>query len=148
MADITVRLIGADSREVEVNDAGELMVALGPYDLVKFNDMDVADQAYNFYSPRGTDQFVVTGFLAFGDKDINDATDSTVVIYEASAPDTTTVDRTLFQFEVGKLVPVPFTSLKILCNFGKYINAKTNDDDVHMTMLGYFVDLKGKGKTE
>ena len=30
--------------------------------------------------------------------------------------------------------------LSLLVNVGKFINAKTDDDDVHMNILGYYVD--------
>lgn len=148
MADIKVKIIGRDGQEAAVNAAGELVVSPGPYDLVKFHDMDTINTAYNYFGPKGLHQFVITGFLALGDKDISDASDSTVVIYESDAPDSTTASRILIQFEIAKLIPVPFPNIRILCNFGKYINAKCVDDDVHMTIFGHYVDLGGKGETE
>ena len=148
MANIQVYIVGANGQEVAVNAAGELIVSSGPYDLTVFQDMDTINTAYNFYGPKGLQQFVITGFLALGDKDISDASDSTVVIYESDAPDSTTASRVVIQFEIAKLIPVPFPNIKILCNHGVYINAKTADDDVHMTIFGHYVDLDGKGETQ
>jgi hypothetical protein len=135
------------SQQVQVNAAGELLVSDGPYDLSTFKNMDVDNQAYNFFGPNGQKQFVITGFLAYGDRDINDNTDTTVIVYEASAPDTTTVDRTVIRFELAKLSSVPFPNIRILLNKGVYLNAKTSDDDVHMTIFGHYVDLGGRGET-
>ena len=147
MAQVEVRLTGDNGKEVAVNDAGEVLVSSGPYDLSVFNDMDTADQAYNYYGPRGKLQFVITGLLAFADKDVNDASDTTVVIYEATAPDTATASKVLIQAELGQLTNLPFPNVRILCNVGIWLNAKTNDDDVHLTIFGHYVNLDGKGET-
>jgi hypothetical protein len=144
---LPVRLMANGSQQVAVNEAGEILVSDGPFDLAKFNELGTVDTAYNFFGPKGREQFVITGFLIYGDKDINDASDSTVIIYEATAPDTTTVSRTLVQAEIGSLSSIPFPNIRVLCNKGVYINAKTSDDDVHITIFGHYVDLQGKGET-
>lgn len=142
-----VRLMGNGSQQVAVNEAGEILVSDGPYDLAEFNELADVNTAYNFYSPKGREQFVITGFLMYGDKQVNSATNATVVIYESSAPDDTTEDRVLVQVEVGQNQSIPFPNIRILCNKGVYLNAKTDDDDIHMTIFGHFVDLQGKGVT-
>ena len=132
-------LISSEGKHVEVNESGELLISDGPYDLVEFNELDAINTAYNYYSPNGQKQFVMTGFMAYGDKQITGSTNATVIIYEASTIDTTTVDKVLFQFEIGQNQSVPFPSLRILVNKGVYVNAKTDDDDVHLTILGHFI---------
>ena len=32
-----------------------------------------------------------------------------------------------------------FTGLNIAVAIGKYVNAKTSDDDIHMTITGYYI---------
>ena len=145
---LPVRLMGNGSQQVQVNEAGELIVSDGPYDLAKFNEMDLVNTAYNFYGPRGREQFVITGFLIYGDKQVSASTNATVVIYEASQPDTTTVDRILVQVEVGQNQSIPFPNIRILCNKGAYISGKTDDDDIHITIFGHYVDLYGRGDTQ
>jgi hypothetical protein len=58
-----VRLMGNDGRYIASNDAGELLISDGPYDLVKFNELAADNTAYNFFGPRGREQFVITGFF-------------------------------------------------------------------------------------
>lgn len=142
-----VRLMGNGSQQVQVNSAGELIVSEGPYDLAVFNELDTTGAAYNFYGPRGREQFVITGFLVYGDKQVSTSTNATVVIYEASQSDEATEDRILVQVEVGQNQSIPFPNVRILCNKGVYINAKTDDDDIHITLFGHYVDLGGKGST-
>ena len=141
---IPAYLVGRNGQQVSVNDAGELLISDGPFDLAVFNELDIANQAYNFYGPKGQQQFVMTGFLMFGDKQVSSTTNATVTIYEASAPDSATVDRVLIKVEVGQNQAVPFPSIRVLANRGVYINAKTDDDDIHLTILGHYVDLNGR----
>lgn len=144
---LPVRLMGNGSQQVRINEAGELLISDGPYDLVVFNELATINTAYNYFVPKGREQFVITGFLAYGDKQVSGSTNATVVIYEASQADSTTEDRVLIQFELGQNQSVPFPNIRILCNKGAYINAKTDDDDIHMTIFGHYVDLGGKGET-
>jgi hypothetical protein len=137
---IPVRLVGADGRLVRINENGELLISSGPYDLAEFNELASPNTAYNFYKPLGSDQFVITGFLVYGDKQVSTLTNATVVIYEADQPDTVTEKRVLIQFEVGQNQSIPFPNIRILCNKGVYINAKTDDDDIHMTIFGHYVN--------
>jgi hypothetical protein len=140
-------LVGDNGQHVKVNEAGEVSVANGPYDLAKFNELDAINTAYNFYCPNGSFQFVITGFLMYGDKQVSSSTNATVIIYEASQPDSATEDRVLVQVEVGQNQSIPFPNIRILCNKGVYINAKTSDDDIHMTIFGHFIGLGGNGQT-
>jgi hypothetical protein len=144
---LPVRLMGPGSQQVKINEAGELLISDGPYDLAMFQELDAIDTAYNFFGPLGREQFVITGFLMYGDKQVNTSTNATVVIYESSTSDSTTEDRVLVQVEVGQNQSIPFPNIRILCNKGVYINGKTSDDDIHMTIFGHFVDLQGRGKT-
>jgi hypothetical protein len=137
---IPVRLVGADGRLVRINENGELLISSGPYDLAEFNELASPNTAYNFYKPLGSDQFVITGFLVYGDKQVSTLANATVVIYEADQPDTVTEKRVLIQFEVGQNQSIPFPNIRILCNKGVYINAKTDDDDIHMTIFGHYVN--------
>jgi hypothetical protein len=142
-----VQLMGDGTQRVRVNEAGELIVSDGPYDLAKFNELATINTAYNFYGPKGEEQFVITGFLIYGDKQVLGSSNATVIIYESDQSDSTTEDRVLVQVEVGQNQSIPFPNIRILCNKGIYLNAKTDDDDIHMTIFGHYVDLQGRGET-
>lgn len=131
------------TRRVGINAAGEMQITNGPYDLAVFKELAEDDTAYCFYPPNGKNQFVMTGFLIYGDKQVSSQTNATVIIYEASAPDSATVDKIIVQLEVGQNQSIPFPNIRILTNVGVYINAKTDDDDIHMTIFGHYVDLGG-----
>jgi hypothetical protein len=131
---IPAKIVGSTGGAAKVNNNGELLVSTGAYDLAVFNELAEINTAYNFYKPLGLQQFVITGFLVYGDKQVSPTTNSTVVIYEASQEDTITVDRVLVQFEVGQNQSIPFPNIR-------------NDDDVHMTIFGHYVNQQIPSET-
>lgn len=144
---LPVRIMGNATQQVKVNEAGELLISDGPYDFTEFRELDTINTAYNYYKPFGRQQFVITGFFAYADKQVSSSTNATVVIYEADGEESTTESKVLFQFEIGQNQSAPFPNIRVLCNKGVYVNAKTDDDDIHLTILGHYVDLNGNGKT-
>lgn len=138
---IEVIIVDGSGKKVaaSVNLAGGLATAAVEYDEVESRDLDTDDTAFNFYSPKPSEQFLIKGILVFANKDINDASDTIIVIYEASEIDSTTVDKILFRFGMGKLTVLPIMPLNIIVNSGKYVNAKTGDNSIFMTIFGHFV---------
>lgn len=140
---VRAQLIGTDDKgriiSAKVNASGELVVSDGPYDLVEFRELAVDNAPYNFYGPIVGKQFVVTGLLSFADKQVNTSTNATVTIYEASAPDTATEDKVILKYEMGQNQQLPFPNVRILVNPGVWLNAKTDDDDIHMNIIGHYI---------
>ena len=132
--------IAAEGNTVRVTPSGELVVAPLHYDETSFKELAEDNTGYNFYEPLPGKQFVITAVLLRADKDVSNTADATVVIYEADSTDSTTVDKTLIQFAVVRDDIFTSTPLRILVAGGKFINAKTTDDDIHMTITGYYID--------
>lgn len=137
-----VRIVGQGKRHARVNNGGELVVAIGDYDKTKFVELETANTVYNYYEPISEKQFVVTGFLAYGDKQVGTTTNATVAIFESGTidGDVASADDVVFQFEVGQNQSVPFPNIKVLIRHGYYLNAKTDDDDVHLTVIGHYIE--------
>jgi hypothetical protein len=131
---------GSNGRVATVTPDGALAVGPVSFNLVKFNALDVINIAYNFYGPLPGKQFVVTAIFAYGDKQVAQATNATVEVYEAVSTTSAVVDKIIMQFEIGQNEFHPFTSLNLLVSAGVFINAKTDDEDVHMNILGYYVE--------
>ena len=132
--------IGFGGKIAKVTSSGELVVAPLHYDETSFKELAEPNIGYNFYAPLPGKQFVITAILMKADKQVSNTDDATVVIYEADSTDSTTVDKTLIQFAMVRddiIIPTP---LRILVAEGKFINAKTDDDDIHMTITGYYID--------
>lgn len=137
---VTFVLVGPNGKEAQVTPSGELVIAPLHYDETKFNELAVDDTAYNFFGPLPSRQFVITGFIAVGDQQITANANANVIIYEAADTGTTSVDKILIQFVIKQDQDIPMAGLHVLVNAGKFINAKTDDDDVHLTLMGYYIE--------
>jgi hypothetical protein len=122
-----------------VTPLGQLVTAPFAYDETKFVVLGTADAGVNFYKPKAGKQFVITGLIAAGNLSIAANALATVIVYEASSDATATVDKSLVQFGVTRLQTAPLLPLNILVEEGKFVNAKTDDDDVFLTIMGYYI---------
>ena len=129
----------ANRNTASITSRGALVVAPYAFDLTSFNELDLVNTAYNFYKPQVGKRFVVSGIIATGDKQIAAAADAVVEVYEAVSTTTTTVAKVILTFVLTQSTVVSFIPLNILVSEGKFINAKTDDDDVHMNIMGYYV---------
>lgn len=139
MAVLHVNVEGITGNQAKVTESGAVVVAPIAYDDTQFLELAEINTAYNFWQPRAGRQFVITNIICFGDKQVSNTTNSTVVIYEAADAATTTEDKILLQFEVGQNQSLVLSPLNLLVNKGKFINAKCDDDDIHMTIMGYYL---------
>jgi len=137
---IDVRIVGKTGRAADVTQLGVLAAAVPAFNLAEFNELGTADTAFNFYKPRSGQQFIVTNIFVYGDKQIAGNANATVEIYEALTESTTTVEKIILQFEIGQNEFQPFTGLNLLVNSNRFVNAKTDDDDVHMNILGFYIN--------
>jgi len=133
--DVHIEVNGIRAR---VTKAGELVVAPFTYDETEFRELAEDDTAYNFYEPKPKHFFVITGFNMKADRDVSQTIDAEVIIYEATSKTETTVSKVLFQEAMVRGERTSLTT-HIRVNSGVWINAKTSDDDIHMTIMGYYI---------
>ena len=126
--------------EVKVSSRGQLITA--PLDFSTFFQVTLGDvnTAVNIIPPIAGKRFVITAMVFYPSRNVG-VNDATVEIYEASADDTITVDTSIFLQEIARQTSSPpLTNLNIIVSEGKWVNAKTDDDDVFVNMAGYYVD--------
>jgi FlaG/FlaF family flagellin (archaellin) len=124
-----------------VTTRGELVVNRFDYSTAYNATAGTANTAVNFVGPIASQQFVITDILLYANKNVG-AADATVVIYEASSDSTATVDKTLFTTEMIKQSRADLVGLNLIVAEGKWVNMKTDDDDVFGTIMGYYVDAQ------
>ena len=122
-----------------VTPIGQLVTAPFAYDDVIYKELAVNDTAYNFFLPQAGKQFVITGFYAKADKQVSSTTEADFIIYEATGLAVTTVSKILFETAMLQYDQLSLIGLNLLVNTGVWINGKTTDDDVHVTMMGYYI---------
>lgn len=136
---LNVQIAGGNGKAAKVTDGGELVVAQLAYDESKFVELAADDTAYNFYAPKSQHQFIITGIHARADRQVSTTVDAIVVVYEAASLDTTSVSKVLHQEAMVRGESVSLLSMHALVSPGVWINAKTTDDDIHMTIWGYYI---------
>tara|TARA_R100001086_G_scaffold246609_1_gene179133 strand:- start:251 stop:652 length:402 start_codon:yes stop_codon:yes gene_type:complete len=113
-----------------------------PSDLVSFQKMDTPDTAYNFFRPREGMQFCITALSLRANKDVSDATDAEVIIYETTSDSSVVVAETLLEDALVRFGVYTFTSLHILVNPGVFVSGKTTDATVYANLLGFYIQLR------
>ena len=134
-------LISADGKHVgDVSKNGEVITRIIEYDEVESMELAEPDTAFNFYKPIDRKQFVITSLNGKADMDVSVIMDAELVIYEADSVASLTEDRILWKDSLIRGDRTGLSPLNILVNKGKYVNAKTTDDDIHLTITGYYIN--------
>lgn len=124
---------------VRVTSRGQLVTAPLDFSEAYNATADEINTAYNLVTPKVGKIFIITGILIYANKNVGVA-DATVVLYEATSSTTTTVTNTIFTSEIPKYGRVIVPSLNLSTAEGRWINIKTDDDDIFATVLGYYAD--------
>jgi hypothetical protein len=134
-------VISHDGTPVKVTPSGELVVAPLEYSKAKFLFLNVVDTAFNFYTPEPNSQFVITGFNMKADRNVSQTTDASVIIYEGdSDTDTTAAEADiLFQEAMIRGERTGYTNTNLLVSEGRWVNAKTTDANIPLTIMGYYI---------
>jgi len=124
-----------------VTHAGELITVRGNYDSTFNAAMTSINTAYNLVTPKSGFQFIVTGIVLNADKNVSATDGAIAVLYEATSATTTTASKVLLTLNIGKNSTVPLTGILIQTTRGVYVNAKTDDATINITLLGYYLEI-------
>lgn len=130
---------GGTKKTAMVTPRGQLVTAPLDFSTPFFNQLAVNNQVYNFVEPRANKQFVITGILINASRNVG-VNGSVVEIYQADAIDSATATNQVIITDVGRSTSMPMTGLNTIMQPGTWLNAKADDTDVYITILGYFVD--------
>ena len=138
---INVEVQGSDTHghiaKVNVTPLGQLVTAPFAYDQVVAMTLDSANTAFNFFKPKSKKKFVVTVILLTADSNVTGS--SVIDVYEASSVGELTIDKSILHIDLLKNDYRDLIGLNLLTTEGKFINAKCDDEDVSITMMGYYV---------
>ena len=136
-----VKIVNQNGRSVRVTDFGQLVVASVGYSIPINSKLDVINTAFNLVGPSAGQQIVVTDIILTANKNVG-ASDATVDIYTATAIDATTVTTSILQLEMQKNTSLSLNGLNLITSDGVWLNAKTDDNDVFVTLMYYRVPVK------
>lgn len=120
---------------------GQLVTAPVDYSIPISKTLDVVNTAYNFVEPVVDKSIVITDIILTANKNVG-ATDATVTLYEAEEVDTTTSTKDILNLEMIKQSNLVLTGLNMIVSEGKFVNAKTDDDDIFVTIMYYRVPVR------
>jgi hypothetical protein len=127
-------------REVKVTSRGQLITSAIDYSTPVYNLLDTNDAGVTFFAPIADQLFVITDVIADADRSVG-ANGVTVEIYESNDEDSATVARAILQFDMVKQSSKIITGLNFITSqTGRFINAKMDDNNVSLTIAGYYIN--------
>lgn len=139
---IETKLIdGRGSRhKAKVSQRGQLVTGTLDFSEAFNITLGTANTPVNITTPIAGKNFIITDILLYGNRNIG-VNDATVVIYEnEDGPVGTVQDKIILQTEVLKQSARDITGLNLEVSSSVWVNAITDDDDVFITMMGYYVE--------
>ena len=101
--------------------------------------LGVDDTPVTIVEGKGGQSFCITGIILTGNKNIATGTDATVDIFEATADDLTTSLSSILTIPVARSAQTVITGILMRIPTGRFVIGKTSDDDVFVTVLGFYV---------
>lgn len=143
-----VRLIGRGTgenigarNEASISSNGETITRPFDYSLFSFQLLDTVDVAFNHYKPKTGFQFVITGVVISGNRDIG-VNGSICSLYTANSATSATAIDTTFEIEVPKSTVLPFVQPNTIIGENVFLNSKCDDNSVRVGVFGYFVPTR------
>ena len=137
---LPVNIKDSDSGKVaKVTKFGQLVVAPIAYSIPVTQEMDVIDTAFNFVTPEQGQSIVITDIVIAANKDVSPTEPAIVEVYTADANDSITVITEILLTQIPRSTTVPITGLNLLIGEGVWVNSKTNDNNVSLTIMFYRV---------
>ena len=126
----------------KVTKFGQLIVAPIDYSTTVEQGLDLIDTAFNFIEPVDGHSIVITDIIASADTGVSPVDPADVVIYQADAIDSVTPDPAIMRPQLVKSSNFPLTGLNFLIPEGKWVNAKTSDNTILLTIAFYRVPVE------
>ena len=136
---VGMRIVSRDDNSVAVNADGELR-ASAIADVTKFQKIDATGTAFSFFPPIDGQQFCITLMRYKAAQDVATNADAAVVIYQDDT-ETGTAAATADILHEDALVRGQAATIPalLLVAPGKFLNAKTDDATIPMTIMGHYV---------
>ena len=131
-----------------LTDQGELIVNKADYSSPYTADATVVNTGYNFIDLEGSSIepktgkfFVITEILISCDRNVGATSGALINVYEADSPTSITPTKEIVKdIEIVKNERI-FMTQNMRVTSGKWVNIKTDDNNVRATIWGYYVDV-------
>jgi len=127
---------------VRVTRFGQLVVSPLDYSTPIEQELDIIDTAFNFLAPEDGKNIVITDIFISTTKDVSNVDPAEIEVYEADAAGSLTPAPRVISPRLVRASNLALTGLNLLIPEGKWVNAKTNDVSVLITLMFYRVPVE------
>ena len=124
-----------------VTSLGQLVVAPYDYSEPVSKSLDSINTAFNFIEPLAGHAIVITDIIASADKDVSNTTPADVDVYESDAVDSLTSIKGIVRPQLARSAGRDLIGLNLLVPTGFWVNAKTTDATILLTIMFYRVPV-------
>ncbi len=121
----------------KVTKFGQLVVAPIQFSTPVAINLNVIDTAFNFVQPKQNNSIVITDIIVSTDNTVSNVTPAEIEIYSALTAETTTIDAGIVSPRLVRAGNIALNGLNLIIPEGKFINGKTNDINVLITIMFY-----------
>ncbi len=121
---------------------GQLVIAPLAYSEPISQNLATINTAFNFIKPQADHSIVITDIIASADRNVSVTDPAEVEIYESDEVDSLTVVETIVSPRLLRGDSLPLTGLNLLVDEGRWVNAKTNDNNILITIMFYRVPVE------
>ena len=132
-----IEIVNGHGNVAKVTPFGELVVAAAAPNISRHQTMALVDTAYNFAEPVHSKNMRLENILIYANKGVG-VNDATVIIYTANAIDSLVAIDIILTIELPKYASRDLIGLNLELPEGVFLNAKTDDNTVYATMMGYY----------
>lgn len=126
----------------KVSRFGQLITSPIDYSDSITQELTTINTAFNLIEPKAGSSIVITDILVSSAKTVSNTDPADIEIYEAGQIDTIVVDNSIVRPQLLRASNLPLTGLNLLVPEGKFVNAKTDDATVLVTLMFYRVPVE------
>ena len=126
-------------KTARVTPIGQVVVGAFDFNVSTQAEIGEDNVAVNFLIPRAGFRFLIDCIVMFGDRQVGANTNATVEIYESTNTTSRVVSRSIYRDEIAQTDRFQLCGMNLEVREGFFINGVTNDDDIHVNILGHFI---------
>ncbi len=134
-----INITDGGGQVAKVTRFGQLVTAPIDYSDSVTVEMTVVNTAFNLVEPKAGSSIVITDIISSAERTVSPTTPADIEVYEASSINTIVVDDNIVRPQLTAASNLPLTGLNLLVPEGKFVNAKTDDATVLVTVMFYRV---------
>lgn len=131
-----------DGVTARVTRFGQLVVAPLAYSEPIAQELDATDTAFNFLAPESGKNIVITDIIVSTGQLVSPTDPAEIEIYEADADDSLDILQGIVSPRLVRAGSLVLTGLNLLVPEGRWVNAKTDDASIFITIMFYRVPVE------